>query len=134
MSLKTIEASVKELKALTVSASSRVVLVGKTCIKYLEEEGNKLTGKKTVWHASSDVIESLFGNYKSRKSSNPLNGVTGYVMILPLLTGVDTKTGKSTICFKRALETVFLKDLKQWKEDNLTENLTVKRRKLFNVA
>jgi hypothetical protein len=134
MSLKTIEVSVKELKLLTVSLSPRVVLVGKACIKYLEEEGNKLTGKKTVWNASSDVIESLFGNYKSRKSPNPLNGVTGYVMILPLLTRIDTETGKSSICFKSALETVFLKDLKQWKEDNLTENLTVKRRKLLNVA
>jgi hypothetical protein len=52
-------------------------------------------------------------------------------MILPLLTKADTETGNSNIRFKSALESVFLKDLKQWKEDNLTENLIVKRRKLF---
>jgi hypothetical protein len=46
MSFKTIEASVVELKTVTFSAFPRVVLVGRACIKYLEEEGNKLTGKK----------------------------------------------------------------------------------------
>jgi hypothetical protein len=69
---------------------------------------------------------SCFGRQSMHKLSNE---VTGYVMILPLLTKVDTETGNSNICFKSALESVFLKDLKQWKEDNLTENLTVKRRK-----
>jgi hypothetical protein len=76
----------------------------------------------------------MFGYYKSRKSPNLLNGVTTRVCILPVLTKMDSRTGRSTICFKSALEHVFLRDLHDWKVNNLTENLTVKRKKTLNSA
>jgi hypothetical protein len=55
--------------------------------------------KKAVWHISSDMIESLLGSYKSRNSPNPLNGVTEQVLILPLMTKINAKTGITTINF-----------------------------------
>jgi len=134
ISQKTIQTSLTQLQSLTISTSSRVVMVAKASMQYLRQEMEKLSDAKTTWHASSDVIESLFGNYKNRKSPNPLNGVTRYVMLLPLLTKINMQTSISTICFKDALESVFLKDLKQWSNDNLTENLTTKRRKVLNAA
>jgi hypothetical protein len=76
----------------------------------------------------------MFGYYKSRKSPNLLNGVTTQVLILPVLTRIDSQTGKSTICFKSTLEHVLLHDLHDWKVNNLTEDLTVKRRKTLNRA
>jgi transposase-like protein len=132
LSKETIKTSMAELQSLLYSKSSRVWKVAKDILQYLKEEGEKLKDKKTIWHASSDVIESLFGNYKSRKSPNSLNGVTRYVMILPLLTAINTETGTSNLCFKDALESVFLRDLEQWSDDNLTENLTVKRNEILN--
>jgi hypothetical protein len=36
---------------------------------------------------------------------------------------------RSEINFKEMLESVFMKDLKTWSDDNLTENLAVKRKK-----
>jgi hypothetical protein len=36
--------------------------------------------------------------------------------------------------FKRALESVFPRDIDQWARDNLSENLVVKRRKKLNPA
>jgi hypothetical protein len=36
---------------------------------------------------------------------------------------------RSEINFKEKLESVFMKDLKTWSDDNLTENLAVKRKK-----
>jgi hypothetical protein len=45
----------------------------------LQEEQGKLMDEKTVWHASSDIMESIFGFYKFRKSKNQLNGITLYV-------------------------------------------------------
>jgi hypothetical protein len=80
-----------------------------------------------VCHASSDIIESLFGAYKFRRSKNPLHGVTSYVLLLPLLTRTGKGMEKSRVDFKHALESVSMKDLKQWEMDNLTENLAVKR-------
>jgi hypothetical protein len=76
----------------------------------------------------------MFGIYKKRKSPNPLNGVTKYVLILPLLMAIDVESGTSNINFKKNLESVFLKDLKRWDEDNLTENLAIKRQKILRAS
>jgi hypothetical protein len=96
--------------------------------RYLHGEPAKLTDGKTVWHASGDIMESMFGSYKFKKSKNQLNGITPYVLVLPLLTKMGEGYKPSPVDFKASLEGVFMKDLKTWKEDNLTENLAVKRR------
>ena len=71
----------------------------------------------------------MFGYYKFRKSPNPLNGVTTQILMLPVLTKINSQTGESGIDFKRALEGVFLRDLAEWRSKHLTENLVVKRTK-----
>ncbi|MDR3296990.1 MAG: hypothetical protein LBS94_02000, partial [Prevotellaceae bacterium] len=123
------------------TAGTRVVAVRQALREYLQEELDKLLTKlakrrtkkakrpaqKACWHASSDVIESLFGMYKSRRSKNPLNGVTSYVLLLPLLTRIGDGRSASTIDFKQSLEHVYMSDLTTWTEDHLTENLAVKR-------
>jgi hypothetical protein len=107
---------------------ARVGQVSQSITRYLHEEMGKLTDEKTVWHASSDIIESIFGSYKFKKSKNQLNGITPYVLVLPLLTKMGEGYKPASVDFKASLEGVFMKDLKTWKEDNLTENLAVKRK------
>ena len=124
----------KIIKPLQTSAHKDVIEVADSFINYLNGSQNKLPCKNSKWHISSDIIESLFGSYKSRKSSNPLNGVTQQVMILPVLTRINAETGMSNINFKQAFEMISLSNLRQWSEDNLTENLTVKRRRALNAA
>ena len=51
-------------------------------VNYIGTESEKAGSK--CWNASSDVIESLFGIYKAKKSPNPLHGVTPFVLLLPL--------------------------------------------------
>jgi hypothetical protein len=72
--------------------------------------------------------------YKARKSPNALNGVTPSVLMLPLLTKVSPESGCVRVNFKRALESVFLRDIDRWVKDKLPENLMVKRRKKLNAA
>jgi len=134
LSHKTANTCIEKMKKLLTSQDKKTVAVAKACIGYLNEEQGKLTAEKTQWHISSDIIESLFGNYKYRKSPNALNGVTKQVLILPLLTKVDANTSTINICFKTALENVFLTDLNKWKEVTLTDNLTVKRKNLLNAS
>jgi hypothetical protein len=95
--------------------------------KYLQETSDKIVTEKSVWNASSDIIESIFGTYKFRKSKNPLHGITTYVMLLPLMTKVNEDNKLTDVNCKQALETVFLRDLTDWKKKHLTENLAVKR-------
>jgi hypothetical protein len=134
LSYKTIKKCHNMINPLLSSKYEGVIKVVESFGKYLAELQNKLPDKNVTWHISSDVVESLFGHYKTRKSSNPLNGVTAQVMMIPMLTRIDSKTGASNICFKSALESVFLSDLKLWVNDNLTENLTVKRKKILHAA
>lgn len=101
---------------------------------YLRLEHVKTSVSGTPWHASSDVIESLFGLYKAKKSPNPLYGVTGFVHLLPLYTCLGSTTSAGSVDFKKSLEQVFLKDIHQWGRDNLTENLAIKRNKKLKSA
>ena len=94
----------------------------------------KSKNKDTVWHISSDIIESLFGYYKFRKSTNPLNGVTTQIFILPPVTKINKKTGRVSFSVKTALENVFLTNLKQWRDNHLTENMAVAGRKILLSA
>jgi hypothetical protein len=102
--------------------------VGENLSRFLIEELCKQPDTKTCWHASSDMIESMFGKFKFRRSKNPLNGVTSYVLLLPLLTQTGAKGDPSRVDFKASLEHVFMKDLTVWSKNNLTENLAVKRK------
>ncbi len=98
---------------------------------YLKEEGDKLPSINSVWHASSDIIESLFGTLKSKKATNPLHGVTPFILFLPLMTKIDSAEPRLNIDFKAALENVFMSDLAKWNKDQLIENQIVRRNKLF---
>ena len=98
---------------------------------HLNGEKDKLPTESTVWHASSDIIESLFGQYKSRKASNPQHGVTPFILFLPILTKELPDQDCLDIDVKGALENVLLSDLKTWNRNHLIENQVFKRKKLF---
>jgi hypothetical protein len=134
LSEKSVEESIQQLTPLAYSPFPRVSRAVKECMAYLREEAGKLSTEEGTWHISSDILESMFGAYKARKSPNALNGVTPYVLMLPLLTKVNPVSGCVRVDFKRALESVFLRDIDRWAEDNLSENLVVKRRKKLNTA
>ncbi|MDR1021900.1 MAG: hypothetical protein LBL94_01270 [Prevotellaceae bacterium] len=129
LSEKTVATCTAILHTEMATGSKRVKQVRDSVASYLEEERLKLKDDKSCWHASSDIIESMFGYYKFRRSKNRLNGITSYVLLLPLLTRMGEVRKRSKINFKEALESVFMKDLKAWNDDNLTENLAVKRKK-----
>lgn len=102
--------------------------------QYLLDIQEKLPNKKLTWHVSSDIIESCFGIYKARKSCNPLDGVTRQVLLLPILSKMNPRKMIVDIDFKKALETNLLSDLNNWSNNNLTENMTVRRRQTLNAA
>lgn len=95
---------------------------------YLKTEGRKMEACPQAWHASSDVIESLFGTYKAKKSPNKLYGVTSFVLILPLRTRIGSIKA-NPFDFKKSLESVSMADIQKWQGETLTENLVIKRNK-----
>lgn len=80
---------------------------------YLSEEGRKVPVGQS-WLGTSDVIESLFGKYKSFLEKSPEGEVGASVLALPLLT-VDL----TAELVQAALLTVSAQDVRSWANDSL---------------
>lgn len=99
---------------------------------YLQEEKEKLPKEASPsWHASSDILESLFGKYKSNAPTNPMNGVTSRVLTMALMTNGNCLPGKAQEDTATALETISMANLARWKKEHLPENQLVKRKKIM---
>ena len=105
------------------NANNRCARVGLEMLDYFRKQAELLPGKKTVHHISSDIIESDFGIFKSKKSPNKLYGMTSMVLMLPLYpTLVDYSVAENQN-FKVRLANVKLKDVDLWAKENLTPNM-----------
>jgi hypothetical protein len=80
---------------------------------YLKEEGGKVPAGQS-WLGTSDVIESLFGKYKSFLEKSPDGEVGASVLALPLLT-VDL----TAELVNEALLSVSVQDVRSWANDYL---------------
>jgi hypothetical protein len=76
LSIKNISLCLENMNRQLRNKGARIDRVCQSIKCYLQEEQNKLADGETVWHASSDVIESILGTYKFKKSKNQLNGIT----------------------------------------------------------
>jgi hypothetical protein len=124
-----IDKYILEIENSLIHQGTRVKQVKSALCNYLKQEKEKIPDSKTTWHCSTDIIESLFGTYKFRRARNALNGITPYVLIIPLIAAVGHEPKASKLDFKGNLEGVLMRDLAVWKKEKLTENLTIKRRK-----
>lgn len=101
---------------------------------YLKKEARLLKPNGQAHNISSDIIESIFGAYKDRKSPNKLYGVTPFVLFIPVHAQIIGMHDKSSIDFKHMMTTVKLKDLDHWKDQNLLKNWVTERSKILRKA
>lgn len=79
-------------------------------------------------HVSSEIIESMFGKYKSKANNYALTGLTSLNLELPIYgTSIEQIPQQMT----EALEAISIANLNKWKKDNSTESQLVKRQKFF---
>ena len=112
----------------------RLTRLGSMMIGYFTRETTLLESEEAVHVVSSDIIESLFGGFKERKSPNRMYGVTGFVLILPLQTRLGTLEDARNMDFKACLERTRTADVKAWERENLPENLAAKRARVLRQA
>ena len=79
-------------------------------------------------HASSEIIESLFGKYKSKANNYALTGLTTLNLELPLY-GLSMDQIK--VYVQQALQGISIQDLSEWKVKNSSDNQIVKRNDFF---
>src|SRR5262249_49322539 len=87
---------------------------------YLEEEVKAVPQAET-WLGSSDVIESLFGQYKHASGRAPFPEIGGNVLLLPVLS-----SELSGELIRTALEAVPGSAVKQWVQENVGDSTLAK--------
>lgn len=118
-----------------ISGNLRMRKLADEVLKFLDTEAKKLPSDKDVRNNSSDIIESVFGTYKARKSTNKLHGVTTSILLIPARTQLMIKHKEGErYRFKERLERIYLKDVDNWASENLSPNLVTKRMKTLKNA
>jgi len=136
LSRKSVKYCIEYVKQNLYNGNERMKKVAEQIMQYLKEEAKKFPKHSRVcWNASSDVIESVFGVFKDRKSPNSLHGVTTFIFLLPLHTRIGTKDDSMVpFDYKHSLESVFMREIRDWEKKNLFENQVSRRTKILNSA
>lgn len=91
-------------------------------ILYLQENGKYINYESKKLLCCSDIIESTFGKYKNELSKNPMSGITDLVLIIPAFTADITMDKVNA-----AIDNCTVKDIENWKEENLCNSLISRR-------
>ena len=103
-------------------ANRRTTAIGSKIGLYLIGEAEKVADKDKAHIISSDIIESTFVWFKTRKPSNKLCGVTASVLNIATIGKLSTKEGRKNFDFKGNVESVRLVDIKEWRDLKLLDN------------
>jgi hypothetical protein len=124
----------KEIEKHLLCGNIRMIELGKCIVEFLRKEAMLVSPNIVAHNNSSDIIESIFGKYKARKSTNKLNGVTPYVLFVPIYARLINKDKAKTFDFKVALEEKRIVEIEDWAKDNLSPNLVQLRTKQLKKA
>lgn len=106
-----------------ISTTDKRSIVFKNKIKMiLQTEGQKIPAG-VHYQGSSEIIESLFGKFKSIEGDYASSGLTSLVLAIPALLG---KLDESIIA--KALEEISIVDVKLWIDKNMGSTFLSKRR------
>ena len=93
---------------------------------YLKDEIMKIQDNRTIL-ATSDVLESIFGQYKSFSKRCPIKDFRQTLLTIPLLT-----MNLSSNVIKKGLETVRCRDLSEWINEVFGQSMLSKRKAVFD--
>ena len=112
------------------ASNNRGLMLGCRMIEYFRKEASLLTGSVLQNdNLSSDIIESDFGIFKSKKSPNKLYGITSFALIIPLYPKLVNKSVTELFNFKERMVNVKLKDINTWSKEHMSTNWVTKRTK-----
>jgi hypothetical protein len=123
LSKKTIYQCQKEIERHLLCGNSRMIHLGECIIKFLRKEATLIGKEMAVHNNSSDILESVFGKYKDRKSPNKLNGVTPYILFMPIYARLAKDSQVEKFDFKATLEEKRIAEIGTWAKKNLSPNL-----------
>ena len=93
---------------------------------YLNEESVDIDDPEP-WLGCSDIIESIFGKYKTFSAKTPMKEVGRAVLTMPVFTSEISLEE-----VKMAMENVTMQDVNNWLFQNIGETLFAKRKRAYN--
>lgn len=129
LSEKTVCESRKAIHKHLLNGNEQMINLGECIMEFLRKEVMLIGKDEPAHNNSSDIIESIFGKYKARKSANKLNGVTSYILLLPIYAMLKSKEQTKNFNFKATLEEVRVGQIDAWTKKNLSPNLVQLRSK-----
>ena len=96
-------------------------------LEQVAQEAAKIPPGQT-WLASSDIIESVFGKYKTFTARGPLKEIGRLVLTIPAFV-----TDLTTAVIRDAMESVRTIDVEQWVKSHLGDSMLAQRRQAFMV-
>ncbi|KAA6335169.1 hypothetical protein EZS27_016576 [termite gut metagenome] len=124
-----------QIRKSLMTGNRRMIQLGCDILNFLKIEATLLKSDDDVQNNSSDIMESVFGTFKARKSPNKLHGFTSFILFIPAHTQLlNSKKDAELYRFKERLERVRLKDIDDWAAENLSSNRVVKRMKTMKKA
>jgi len=100
----------------------RVAKVTERILEHVETESAKVP-EDMAWLASSDIVESVFGKYKTFTAKGPLKEVGKLVLAIPAFV-----SDLSTHLIREAMESVRTVDVDRWVKTHLGKSMLAKRR------
>jgi hypothetical protein len=116
------------LKLLDTLNDNNTVKIKKMIVEYFNNTLSKMSKMKNTdtIYCSSDIVESCFGKYKELVKANKTVGITDLSLCIAALTG-DNSEDDIMSCFEKKT----VKDIKEWKKENIEETLFMQKRTLF---
>lgn len=94
-------------------------------LEFVKKQETKLSPGQTMM-GSSDIIESMFGKWKSMVPEDSMTGITDKIFILPLLT-----VNLTAELIRKALEDTPMKKIEEWQKNTLGKTMYAKRRAIL---
>ena len=134
------EATAKTCREVIISGllshgSERMAKLGHKMLAYFDKELKLLKPNYKSHVISSDIIESIFGYYKGRKSPDKQAGITCSALVIPLRTMFDPEECKPDSKLMSIFATETVNSVALWRKKNIGEsNLAIRMSKLKKVG
>ncbi len=112
-------------RLLTLKLSKRAIAFGKKVANFLEEEGTKVP-IGLAYLGTTEVLESLFGKFKSLEDNHAKRGFGSLVLAIPALVGELTEENVHV-----AMEEVKASRIPEWVENFFGKTFLSRRRESF---
>jgi hypothetical protein len=112
------------ISAISKIESANSLKIKELLYKYIEDLRTKAKEKESIC-CSSDIIESCFGKYKEIVKGNKTVGISDLSLCIAAIMGLNNPDKT-----KKAMETVSMKQVKEWKTKRISKTLFAEKLEL----